>query len=106
MNVGRVVGCVLLALGIISIVLASYVANMVAIESGKAQAKIAKGESMFQGNPFSEMVGGAVVGSAKDQVASEVAKYNQIVLLMRVGGIFVAVVGAGMAVFCKGKNRK
>ena len=106
MNIRRAIGIFLLAIGIIAIFLASYVADQVAVESAKAQKKIAKGKQIFSGNPFSEAIGGAVVGSAEGKVASEVAKYNQIVLLMRVGGIFVAVIGAGMTIFCKSKKRK
>lgn len=105
MNVKRAIGILLLALGIISIFLASYVAAQVSSESAAAQAKIAKGKSLFQGNPYSEMVGGIVAGSAENKVSAEVAKYNQIVMIMRVGGIFLAVVGAGMTFFCKGKKR-
>lgn len=105
MNVKRAIGIIFLALGIISIFLASYVAGKVSSESAAAQAKIAKGKSMFQGNPYSEMVGGMVAGSAESKVSAEVAKYNQIVMTMRIGGILLAVVGAGMTFFCRGKGK-
>lgn len=105
MNYKRAIGIFLLAAGIVGIFLANYIADRVSSESTAAQAKIAKGKKMFEGNPFSEMVGGAVANSAQGKVDKEVAKYEQIVLQVRLGGIFFAVVGLGMTIFCSNKKK-
>jgi uncharacterized protein YjeT (DUF2065 family) len=102
MNVKRVIGILLLAVGIFVIFYANYQKGRVAAAGERAYEQINQGGSLFQGSP----IGGAVTGSMKKKTASEMAKYNQMLQNLLIGGIIVAVVGAGLIVFCKPKKKK
>ncbi len=97
MNTKRIIGIVILIIGIIAILYANYQRKRIA----EAHGNIEKGTSMFSGSSVGSGVGKAV-GGAMD---SKVSSYNAPVMMLMIGGIVLVVIGAGMAFFCRCKRR-
>jgi hypothetical protein len=106
MNIKRAIGILLLIIGVFTIFYANYLKAEIAAAGADAYDKINRSSKLFQGNPVSEAFGGAMTGKLKKKTASEIARYNQMVQYLLIGGIVVAVVGGGMAIFCTKKQRK
>jgi hypothetical protein len=97
MSTKRIVGIVIVIIGIIVICYANYQKHRIA----EAQGNIKKGTSLFSGSSTGGQVGQAVGGVMEGKVSS----YNTPVMLLLIGGIVLVIVGAGMVLFCK-KRRK
>ena len=93
MNTKRMIGIVILIVGVIAILYANYQKGRIA----NAEGNIKKGESFFSGGAASA-VGGAMEG--------KVSSYKTPVMLLMIGGIVLVVIGGGMALFCHGKRRR
>lgn len=105
MNIKRLIGIVLLAIGIATIFYAQVQKGRIEEEGKKANEQIQQGQSLFQGgNLFGQVIGSAVTGSMHGKAASEIQKYRNMVMWMTIGGIVVAVFGLGMAIFCGNKK--
>jgi len=101
MNKKRVIGIVLLLIGVVAIIFAQIQKARIAEEGGKAYAKIEMGGQLFGGNP----VGDVVTGSMKKKADTEISYYNDLVQKIFIGGIACAVVGAAITVFSKRRKR-
>jgi hypothetical protein len=93
----RITGIVILIIGIIVILYANHLKGRIA----DAEGNIQKGTSFFSGHSAGSQVGQAVGGAMEGKVAS----YSTPVMLLMIGGIVIAIIGAGMALFCKKKRR-
>jgi uncharacterized protein YpmB len=105
-NTKRTIGIILIVVGVITVFYANFQKQRIAEAGAKAYQQIEQGNQLFQGNPVGQALGGAATGSFKKKTASEIAKYNHLVQIVMIGGIIVAVVGAGMAIFCSKKTKK
>ncbi len=97
MNTKRIIGIVILIIGIIAILYANYQKGRIA----EAEGNVKKGTSLFSGNSVGGQVGQAVGGAMEGKISS----YNTPVMLLMVGGIVLVVIGAGMALLCRKKSR-
>jgi hypothetical protein len=95
MNTKRIIGIIILIIGVIVIIYANHLKGRLA----EAQGNIQKGTSLFSGNSVSGQVGKAVGGALEGKVSS----YNTPVMLLMIGGIVIAIIGAGMVLFCRKK---
>jgi len=96
MSTKRIIGIVILIIGIIAILYANYQKGRIA----EAEGNIQKGTSLFSGQSVGGQVGKAYGGAMEDKVSS----YNTPVMLLMVGGVVLVIIGAGMALFCKKKR--
>jgi hypothetical protein len=94
-NIKRIIGIIILIVGIIVILFANYEKGRIA----KAQGNIQKGTSLFSGHSVGDQVGQAVGGAMESKVSS----YSTPVMILMIGGIVLIVIGAGMALFCRKK---
>jgi predicted MFS family arabinose efflux permease len=96
-NTKRVIGIIILIIGIIAILVANYVRGRLA----EAEGTVQKGTSLFSGSSVGNQVGQTVGGAVEGKIAS----YNGPVMVLMIGGIILVVIGAGMALFCRKKSR-
>ena len=101
MNFKRALGVILLAISACVLLYANYQEGRIRDASADANAKIKKGQELFDGNPATEGFGSAVGKAAKKKVGSEVAKYQQMVMWLKTGGIAIGVVGLGILVLAR-----
>ena len=97
MNTKRIVGLVILIVGIIAIIYGGYQKRRIT----EAQGNVQKGTSLFSGNSASEQIGQSVGGAIENKITS----YNAPVMMLMIGGIILAIIGGGMFLCC-GKKRK
>jgi predicted MFS family arabinose efflux permease len=98
MSTKRIIGIVVIIVGIIAICYANYQRHRIA----EAQGNIKKGTGLFSGSSTGNQVGQAVGGVMEGKVSS----YNTPVMLLMIGGIVLVVVGAGMVFFCCKKKKR
>ena len=96
MNKKRIVGIGILIVGIIVVVYANHLKGRIAEAEGNVQA----GKSLFSGSSAGRGAGDVVGGAMEGKISS----YKGPVMMLMIGGIVLVVVGAGMALFCKGKK--
>ena len=106
MNSRRIIGMLFVLVGIAGIFYANFQQDRINQKSGEAEQKISSGKSLFQGNPVVEKFDDSMASSARGKVATEVAKYEQIVNGIKIGSIFLIVIGAGMLLFCTDKKSR
>jgi len=97
-NKKRIVGIIILIVGIIFIVYANYQKGRIA----EAEGNVETGKSFFSGSSVGGQVSDAVGGVVGDKISS----YKAPVMILMIGGIVLVVVGGGMALFCKGKRKR
>ena len=98
----RIIGVIIIIVGIIAIVFSNYIKNQVA----EGKVKIKKGEktvgamdTLFSQSETTETLGKPLTSSAKKKIAAgkeDVQKYTMIGNLFLAGGIVVIIVGLGL----------
>jgi hypothetical protein len=91
-NTKRIIGIVVLIVGIIAVIYASHLKGRIA----SSESNVKTGTSLFGGNPVGSAVGGVMEG--------KISSYKGPVMMLMIGGIILVVVGAGMALFCRGRK--
>ncbi len=91
MNTKRIIGIVILVLGLFLIAFSAY-AKMRIEEAKKV---VHETTSPFSSNPIGKMLGGAVEQKA--------AQYDRMVIVSLVGGILLSLAGGGMLYFFRKK---
>lgn len=105
MNIRRLVGILLVAIAIAALFYA-YIQKGRIEEAGKrASEQINQGQGLFQGNTIGEVMGSVITGSMRSKAASEIEKYQNMVMWLTIGGIIVGVLGLGMVLFCGSKKK-
>lgn len=100
----RITGIVLLIVGIITYLLSDYIAQEVALGKEKianAQKQVDTGNSLFSQSPYTEDAGKILTDRAQGKIdagQAEVDKYEKISKTLHVGGIILAIVGAGFLI--------
>jgi predicted MFS family arabinose efflux permease len=98
MNTKRIIGIVILIIGIIAILFANHEKGRIA----EAEGNVEKGTSLFSGHSAGSQVGQAFGGAMEGKISS----YNTPVMILMIGGIVLVVIGAGMAFFCRKKKSR
>lgn len=93
MSTKRIVGFVLLIVGIIAIIYAVHSMNRISS---------AKSEIQTLASPFSGSSGGRAVGGMLEGKASQ---YDSTVRMLFIGGIILVVVGGGVVLFSRKRKR-
>jgi hypothetical protein len=94
-SVKRIIGIIILIIGVIVILFANYEKGRIA----KAEGNIKKGTSLFSGHSAGSEAGRSVGGAMENKVAS----YSTPVMILKIGGIVLVVIGVCMALFCRKK---
>ncbi len=109
-NYKQVIGALLLIGGIFLIGLANYINTQVEAGNSQifsAQQKVDQSGSLFGRNPITNVLGKSITSGAQkkiDQGKADIEYYTVIAQRCQVGGIALAVIGAGMIFLCR--NRK
>jgi len=112
MNFGRIIGLVVVVIGIASMIFANYIRNRLYDAEGQitdAKKKIKQGDQLFSFNPVAKEIGQGFTSGAKEKVSeaeATVAEYYRIAAWSHNGGIALIVIGAGIVVFCRKKSKK
>ncbi|HEY2811166.1 MAG TPA: hypothetical protein VGJ00_07260 [Rhabdochlamydiaceae bacterium] len=93
MSTKRIVGCVVLIVGIVLIIFSVYEMNRISR---------AKGAIHTLSSPFSGSSAGKTAGHVMEGKASQ---YDTPVMILLIGGIACTVVGGYLVLFCKKKKR-
>jgi hypothetical protein len=97
MNKKRMIGVVILIVGIIAIIYANYQKGRIA----DAEGNVERGTSLFSGHSAGSQAGRSVGGMMEGKIAS----YKTPVMMLMIGGIALVVIGGAMVLFC-GKKRR
>jgi hypothetical protein len=93
MNRKRVIGIILIIVGIVAIFFVNFEKGRVS----SAKKDISEGSSLFGSTPMGKEAGSFMEGS----MMKKASQYDQPLMWIQVGGIALIVVGAGMAIFCR-----
>ncbi len=110
MKGNKVLGIVILIIGIVMLGASFYIKNQVLqgrAEISSAQSKVDTGTSLFNMSSTTKPVGGAVFGGAQSQINAGSAQadyYAQMANWLQIGGIILIIVGAGI-IFLSGRKR-
>jgi hypothetical protein len=111
-NFKQVIGALLLIGGIFLVGLANYINTQVAAGNDQifsAQKKVDQGNSLFSNNPITNVIGQSLTSGAQKKInqgKADIQYYTVIAQRCQVGGIALAVIGAGMIYFCRNKKSK
>ncbi len=108
----RVLGIVLLTIGIILYFFSSYISSQVAegkekISSAKEQVNVAG--KLFSMSPYTKGIGKEVSATGEKKIGEgeqKVAKYEKIAHQLYIGGIILVVLGAGVIAWSFAKRTK
>ncbi len=92
MNSKQIIGLILIVLGVVAILFASYAR----IRVNEVRDSISHENSIIPDNPIGKTI--------DKSLQSQVSKYDTKILLGFVGGSIVVVVGAGMMICCRRKK--
>lgn len=114
MSTKRIIGIVLMVLGIASLFVSNYITEQVKegnLKIARGQKSVDQGNKLFSMTPATKEIGKGVTGSAQRKIDSgreQVRDYEAIAQRLFIGGIIVIVLGAGtFAVsFMDGNNKK
>jgi uncharacterized protein YjeT (DUF2065 family) len=111
MNAKKIIGIALIVVGAVMLFFSNYIAEQVA--SGRMQIQSAQGEvdsanSLFSTTKVTQPVGKMFTGSAQRRIdagQSEVDRYQSMSNNLKIGGIILIVIGAGILFIPFGKKR-
>lgn len=86
---------VIVALGVVLILLSSYIKNQI----GTARESVQKGKSLFSNNPIGKSVGGFMENAAE----SKIQHYETIAKWSLYGGVVFMMVGGVLIIFTRKK---
>jgi hypothetical protein len=95
-------GIILAIVGIILIFISMYINKQIAegkIQISEGQKKIDRTEGLFSLNPVTKEFGKGVTGSGQKQIDEgnlQVAHYSKIATGLKVGGVILIILGAGI----------
>jgi hypothetical protein len=112
MTFRRVLGFLMLLIGILLILASRYIKNQV--EQGQqqinsAQSKVNQADSLFSLNPTSKQVGQVVTGSAQNKInegKQQVVEYTTLAERLNISGIVVVVLGIGYLILFGIKKKR
>lgn len=111
MNSKRIIGIVLIVIGIVMFIFSNSISNQVAEGRGEissAQEKVDTGSTLFSVTPQSKQVGKLITGSAQEKINEGSAKadyYESMAHSLKIGGIVVFIIGIGVVFLGRKRSR-
>jgi uncharacterized ion transporter superfamily protein YfcC len=96
----RAVGTILLIVGIFTILFASYQKRRIDNVGAKIHRQMEMGNTYFQQVEPAQGFTNIVTKPIKKMTDAELARYYQIVQNLTIWGVVIAVIGAGIVVYC------
>lgn len=112
MNFKRIIGIVVIVIGIALVSVAYYIKQEVAAGEKKiieGEKSVKKTDALFSLTPVTKDVGGGLTSSGKKKIAEgkkEVAYYSALAQWLQIGGIVLIVGGAVIVVLGKNSSRR
>ena len=113
MKTKKILGFLALIIGIAMICISNYITTQIKegkLKIARAQKQVDKGSGLFNANPITKEIGKGVTGGAQKKIDAGrqmVANYEVIAHRLQVGGIIIAIVGAGLVILgFTGKEKK
>ena len=110
MKTKRTIGIVVLLAGIAMIFFSMYIMNEVTAGRGQisqAQRSVDRGTSLFNATPWTRGVGKGISGAAQKKInkySAEADRYERIAGRLKIGGIILIIVGAGVLLLARKKH--
>ena len=110
MKGNKVLGIVILIIGLVMLGASFYIKNQVLqgrMEISSAQSKVDTGKSLFGTTPATKPAGNILFSGAQNQIDAGTATadyYAQMANWLQIGGIILIIVGAGI-IFLSGRKR-
>ncbi|HEY5260145.1 MAG TPA: hypothetical protein VIJ46_05795 [Rhabdochlamydiaceae bacterium] len=112
MHSKKIIGIVLIVIGVAMFIFSNSISNQVAEGRGEissAQSQVDTGNTLFSMTPETKQVGKVFTGSAQDQINAGSAKadyYERMAHWLKIGGVVIALIGVGcMFCCCRKKSR-
>jgi hypothetical protein len=113
MSVKRISGIIFLIVGIAMYLFSNYIGDQVTAgkeKIAKAQKEVNQSGSLFSLSPYTKEIGKEISGSGQKKIDEgnlKVGKYEQMAQRLSIGGIAIAILGAGiLAVSFVQKHKK
>jgi hypothetical protein len=108
----KLLGILILIGGLTCIFFSHYIAEQVLIGKEKiaqGEQSVAKGKQLFSSNPYTDMLGQQMTGSAEKKISKgkeDIARYEALASQLQVGGTLAVVVGAGLFIYSFFRKKK
>lgn len=113
MRLKRILGIILLIVGIAMFFLSNYITEQVTAGKHKiasSQKQVDQGKGLFSLSPYTKDIGKEIAGSGQkkiDEGKQKVAEYEQTAHWLRIGGIVLAILGILFLIFSfVGRSKK
>ena len=107
----RILGVALIVIGAVMLFFSDYIATQVAegkIKIARAQSQVNTAESVFSKSQYTKPVGKVIFGGVQNKIDEgkrEVSHYESLSNNLKIAGIVLIVVGAGLLLLGKKKGR-
>lgn len=107
MGTQKIVGIVLIVVGAVMLFFSNYIAEQVAsgkLQIEEGQRKVDSANSLFSESKYTKPVGKMFTGSGQRRIdagQAEVDKYESMSNNLKIGGIVLIVIGAGLLLFSR-----
>lgn len=107
MDSRKILGIVVIAVGVILLLFSNYIANQVAagrMQISEGQRQVDTTESLFSVTPYTQPIGKTFTGSGQRRIDAGTAEANQYEALsnqLRIAGVILIVIGIGFFFFWK-----
>ncbi len=111
MNSKRIIGIVLIVIGVVMFIFSNTISNQVAEGRGKissAQKKVDTGNTLFSLTPESQQVGKMLTDSAQEKIDEGSVKadyYESMASSLKIGGIVAFIIGVGFVFLGRKRSR-
>ena len=107
MNFKRILGLIIVILGIACLALASYIKQEVALKKGEAQQQVGavtNNPLLKQAGPYGEQVGSTAGAMANAEIEARAAEYEILANWPYWGGVALIVIGGSILLFCRNRR--
>lgn len=111
MRLLRILGVLLILVGIAAIGGSMYIFNQVAegkVKIKKAESAVEKGNTLFSLSPVTKELGQSITDSAEKKIDAgkqQIEKYTELAGQLKIGGIVLIVIGVGLFLIRPKKRR-
>jgi hypothetical protein len=111
MRLLRILGVLFILVGIAALGGSMYISNQVAegeVKIKKAESAVDKGNALFSLSPVTKELGQSITDSAGKKIEAgkqQIAQYTELAGQLKIGGIILIVIGAGLFLIRPKKRR-